>query len=213
MEQQEFRVAAALLAVVVLGIAGIFYVRVSGAESLRAAFADPYDSSGWGDDDYEEWEECYEIYEEVGLWGFGEGLYSTEDTHAENLADGTYRTATLSIAFFDDAEEARRSQVSREAAFSQLQNSDCFETVEELSQSEAVEPSVRTFDGIAWATLLEYDYGYEDGDAGRREVYVWLEGTLTATLDVWVDDTEDGAEFVREQHRRAVAEVRDASRR
>lgn len=210
-EQKEFRVAAALLAVVVLGIVGIFYVRVSGAESLRDAFADPYGSSPWGDYDDEDYDACFELYERVGLWGFSGDRAYTTDTHTESLPDGSYRTATLAMTAFADAEEARRNQEAREAAFGQLRNSDCFELLDDYAEVEVVAPLVLAADGLGWAFLV--DYAYDDsGEPSRREVYIWHEGPHAATLDLWVDDTDGGAAFVREQHRRALADVRDASR-
>ncbi|MEX0782890.1 MAG: hypothetical protein WD557_09585 [Dehalococcoidia bacterium] len=203
MERNEFRVAAALLGVVVLAIGAIFYVRVSGAESLRDAFSDPYGAGPW---DADEFERCYELYERLGLWGYGEGVRYTQDTHTETMPDGTNRTSTLSVAFFDDEAEAGQSLISQEAAMGQLRNSDCFEAMEDLSQSDSIEPSVAAADGLAWATLVGYPYD-EGSETTRREIYVWLDGPRTATLDVWVDDTGEGAAFVRARYRQAVAQV------
>ncbi|MEX1104025.1 MAG: hypothetical protein WED87_07230 [Dehalococcoidia bacterium] len=206
MERNEFRVAAALLGVVVLAIGAIFYVRVSGAESLRDAFADPYGAGPW---DADEFERCYEIYERLGLWGYGEGIRSAQDTHTETMPNGAYRTSTLSVAFFDDEAEAGRSLISQEAAMGQLRNSECFEAMEDLSLSDSIEPSVAAADGVAWATLVAY--AYEDGgETTRREIYVWLDGPRTATLDLWVDDSASGSAWVREQHRRAREQVGEA---
>ncbi len=200
MERNEFRVAAALLAVVILAIGVIFYVRISGAESLRAAFADP---DGFGE--FEEFEKCYELYNRLGIWGYGPGRFATQDSHTETLPDGTSRTATLSIAFFDDGAAAGRSHSAQEAAVEDLRESDCFEAMEDVSGTEPVEPSVAAPAGIVWAGRVSYEY--MEGDAERREIYIWLDGSRTATLDAWVDDTEAGKAFVREEYAAARTRV------
>lgn len=200
MERNDFRIAAALLAIVIVAIGAIAWVRVSGAGGLRAAFADRGDL--WGDDDLDGWERCYDLYDQLGLWGHSGGSYSTYDTHAETHPDGAYRSASLSIAFFDDVPEASRRYQDQQKALGQLQRSDCLERVEDAVSCESVAPSADAAGGIAWAARVETLYDESSGPQ-RREIYVWLNGARIATLDVWVDDTQAGQAFVRDQYQLA----------